>query len=98
MFIESKEIARAFDVLFEACENIKDHDGCDECPLRYMCLEDSEESVIGYADLMSASSWDEFLEYADNVTFSEDDMVAQYADAKRKADLEERMIDDEYRG
>ena len=98
MLKDAREISRAFDLIFEACNNIKDHDACENCPLNCLCLDDPEVSVLDLGDLVSASSWDDFLEYADNVTFSEDDMIAQYADAKRKADIEERMIDDEYRG
>ena len=95
---DAKEIARAFDLIYSACENIKEHDGCDDCPMRYLCLEDPEQSVLEIADLVSASSWDDFLEYADNITFSEDDARAQYEDYARKLDIEERNIDDDYVG
>ena len=87
---DAREISRAFDLIFEACNNIKDHDACEECVLRSLCLDDPEVSVLDLGDLVSASSWDEFLNYADNVTFSKEDLDAQYADWKRKLDAEER--------
>lgn len=95
---DAREISRAFDLIFEACNNIKDHGACGECTLRYICLEDADTTVLDLADLISASTWDEFLNYADNVTFSKEDMDAQYADFMRKYEAEERMIDDEYGG
>lgn len=93
---DAREISQAFDLLSSACENIQDHNACEDCPLHYMCLEDGSESVNEYADLMTTSSWDEFLEYADNAAFSEEDVIAQYADRARKADEEERGIDERY--
>ena len=94
----AKEIARAFELIFEACGNIKDHDACDDCPLHYLCLEDPEVSVIDLGDLISATSWDEFLTCSERAEYSKAKCAAQYADFKRKYDLEERMIDDEYGG
>ena len=91
---DAREIERAFSLIFEACENIKDHEACEECPLRNLCLDDPEVSVLDLGDLVSASSWDEFINYADNVEFSQEDLDAQYADFKRKLDIEERMLDE----
>lgn len=91
---DAREIAKAFDLIFEACNDIKDHDACEECPLRNLCLDDPEVSVLDLGDLVSASSWDEFINYADNVEFSQEDLDAQYADFKRKLDIEERMLDE----
>lgn len=91
---DAREIARAFDLIFEACNNIKDHDACEECTLRHLCLEDPEVSVLDLGDLISASTWDEFINYADNVTFSKEDLDAQYADFMRKYEIEERMLDE----
>ncbi len=90
MLKDAREISKAFDLIFEACNNIKDHDACEECILRNLCLDDPEVSILDLGDLVSASSWEEFLNYADNVTFSKEDLDAQYADFKRKLDAEER--------
>lgn len=90
MLKDAREISKAFDLIFEACNNIKDHDACGECVLKGLCLDDPEVSILDLGDLVSASSWDEFLNYADNVTFSKEDLDAQYADFKRKLDAEER--------
>ena len=95
---DAKEIAKAFDLIYSACDNIKEHDRCDDCPMRYLCLEDPQQSVIEIAGLVSAAAWDDFLEYADNVTFSDEDLEAQHADFERKYEIEERGIDNEYVG
>lgn len=94
---EAKLIAEAFEILAEACYNIKDYEQCNECPMRYMCLEETEESIIDISDLKTASSWQEFLEYSDNAEFSKADRDAQYADFMRKYEKEERLLD-EYDG
>ena len=94
MLKDAREISRACDLIFVACNNIKDHDACENCPLNCLCLDDPEVSVLDLGDLVSASSWDEFIDYADNVEFSKEDLDAQYADFKRKLDIEERMIDE----
>lgn len=93
---DAKEIVKAFDLIGTACGEIKEYDLCEECPLRHMCLED--ESAIEFADLVNASTWDEFLDFADNAEFSKADRDAQYADFMRKYEEEERLIDDEYNG
>lgn len=90
---DARELQKAFDLLYEACLNIQDHGGCENCPISHLCLNNPSQSVMEIAELMSASSWDEFLEYADNVTFSEEDVRAQYADLARKIDIEEREIE-----
>ena len=94
MLKDAKEISRGIDTLFEACENVRDHDGCAECPITFMCLNDPEVCFMDIVDSSSAATWDEFYNYADNVTFSEEDLDAQYADFKRKLDIEERMLDE----
>ena len=91
---DAKEIAKAFDLIGTACNEIKEHDCCEGCPLHHLCLE--EESAIEFADLVNASLWDEFLDYADNAEFSKADRDAQYADFMRKYEEEERLIDDYY--
>lgn len=93
---DAKDIAKAFDLINTACSEIKDYDRCEDCPLRYLCLED--EAAIEFADPVSASTWDEFLNFADNVEFRDADRKAQQADFWRKYEEEERLIDDEYSG
>ena len=95
MVRDTKEIARAFDLIGTACAEIKDHDGCGECPLKYLCIE--EVAAIELTDLVNARTWGEFLTYADKVEFQDEDLDAQYADFMRKYEQEERMID-EYKG
>ena len=93
---DAKEIVKAFDLIGTACAEIKDHDRCEDCPLHSLCLE--EECAMEFADLVNASLWDEFLDFADNVEFKQEDLDAQYADFMRKYEEEERLIDDEYNG
>ena len=76
MLKDAREISSAFDLIFEACNNVKDHDACEGCPLSSLCLDDPEVSVLDLGDLVSASSWDEFLSYADNATFSKADLAS----------------------
>jgi len=61
--------------------------------MRHLCLDDPETSVIDLGDLISTDSWREFLEYSDEVTWSDEDADAQHADFLRKYEAEERMID-----
>ena len=90
---EAKLIEEAFEILADACYNIKDYDQCDDCPMRYMCLDETEESVITMADLKGVSAWREFLEYSHKADFSKADKDAQYADFLRDCEKDERMLD-----
>jgi hypothetical protein len=91
---DAREIAKAFDLIGTACQEIKDHDRCEDCPLRHLCID--EEVCAEFIDLVSASTWDEFIDFANNVEFTDADLDAQNADFLRKFELEERMIDEEY--
>lgn len=93
---DAKEIAKAFDLITTACAEVKDRNRCEDCPLKYMCIE--EVAAVEFADFVSTGTWDEFLAYADNVEFRNEDLDAQHADFMRKYEQEERMIDDEYSG
>lgn len=93
MFKDAKEISRAFSLIFEACNNIKDREACDGCPLSFLCLDDPEVSVLDLGDLMSASSWDEFLQYADNVEFSEEQRRVQYDEFRREMARDDALLD-----
>lgn len=91
---DAKEIAKAFDLIATACAEIKDHNRCEDCPLKYICLE--EETTIEISDFISAGTWDEFLMFADKVEFGDEDLAAQHADFTRKYEEEERLIDEYY--
>ena len=93
MLKDAREISRAFDLIFEACNNIKDHDACEDCPLSFLCLDDPEVSVLDLGDLVSASSWDEFIKYADNVEFSEEQRRVQYEDFRRDMARDDALLD-----
>ena len=89
----AKEISEAFEFVSDVCYSIKEVDGCDECPMMHLCLESGEESVIGIADLVSVSAWQEFIDYEDEAksNFSIANAADNYADWQRKFDIEERM-------
>lgn len=95
---DARETSSMIDLMFEACENIRDHGGCAECPITSLCLNDPEVCFMDIFEYSHAAMWDEFYNYADNVTFSKEDLDAQNADFLRKYEVEERMIDDEYNG
>lgn len=90
---EAKAIFEAFETLAEACENIRDYDQCENCPMKYMCLDDTEESVNTMAELKDASSWEEFLDYSENAEMKKVDRDAAHADFMRKYEAEERLME-----
>lgn len=94
MLKDAREISRSIDLMFEACENIRDHDRCDECPIKYICLQDPEVSFMDIVDSSHDAMWDELLNYADTVAFRKADLDAQNADFMRKLAIEERMLDE----
>ena len=92
---EAHAIVEALNFIYELCDKIQDYDRCDECPLRYMCLDDSETAIVEIYDLISEGSWNDFISYGDNISFRDEDLEAQYADRQRKEDIEGRMIDEQ---
>lgn len=98
MLKDARETSRCIDLMFEACENIRDKDGCAECPLRNMCLNDPAVCFMDIFEDSYPNLWDEFYNYADTVEFPKSELDAQNADFMRKLAIEERMIDDEYIG
>ena len=76
---EAKIIAEAFELLLYACEEIKERDQCDNCPMHSWCIEDTNEPPIEFSNV-SASLWQEFLEYAEDAPRSEAAAKADYYD------------------
>lgn len=93
MLKDAREISRGIDTLFEACENVRDHDGCAECPITFMCLNDPEVCFMDLVDGSTASIWDEFLNYADNVEYSEEQRRVQYAESRREMARDDALLD-----
>ena len=85
-----QNIAKAFDLLGEACENIKDKDRCRDCPMKHMCLDETDNSIVDYADLISVITWQEFIDFADECLPSQElqDDMAMNADYDRYRDDE----------
>lgn len=81
---EVKEICKALDLLFGACQNIQEAGACEQCSLRVNCLECT--SVNDVACDAPLSSFEEFLGLSDDVLnyVSEEDYIADLADRERK--------------
>ena len=91
-----KMIVGALDLLHSACENINGLGGCDRCPLKRNCLEETD--VLTLSEDVTASQFENFLGFSDDVEDYKDeqDWEASYADQARKMEIEERMIDEEW--
>lgn len=90
---EARQIENALASIYEYCTKIRDYDRCDECPRRNYCFDDPDVSITEVFD-MSIHAIDEFIEYADHITFREEDRLSQWADSQRKLSIEEAMIDE----
>lgn len=88
--MDGKEIITALGAVYKACATIMDGDGCDSCPLKYSCID--ETSFAEICDMIPADCFDEMIELAENIDYSSG---ADW-DTIRKADIEERMIDAEW--
>lgn len=94
MFKEAQELSKLIDTVICACENIQDVGACEGCPIYGVCIERSP--FVEVADLISADTWNEFLEYSDGVIavqvamYAEDDL----ADRQRKGERDDRMLED----
>ena len=94
MLRDATEISNAIDLIYEVCEEIRDKDGCSECPIRHICVDAPETSFMDVIESNHARMWDEFIDYADDVEFPKSELDAQYADFRRKLEIEERMLDE----
>ena len=93
------EFGEALDKLYQACDSIRYADECDNCPLEYKCI--AVNTFWTVAREVPFEIFEEMLDYAEDCRDTTDERdieneYALYADAQCKADLEERMIDEEY--
>ena len=88
---EAKTIEEAFEIILYACENIKDYEQCHDCPMRHLCLDDPDTSVLDLGDLISKDSWAEFLEYSENATWDDEALYAQHIDNLRDMKKDEAI-------
>lgn len=72
MTTDARNIEKAFELISLCCENIRENDRCDDCPMHYMCVNDYKDSVVDFADLVSASAWQDFIDYSDECLPSDD--------------------------
>lgn len=87
-------VSKVFDLLADACYIIKENDRCDECPRKHTCLDATDIGVVGLADLISASAWDEFIEFADHCLPSED-LEELMQDAREYDDYRDKQYEKE---
>lgn len=61
----AEKICKAFEDLLDCCQEIKESEKCDGCPMKrdYLCLEDND--VITVADLLHTEIVTELIEYAE---------------------------------
>lgn len=84
-----REIVNGMEKAYLLCQTISDGSGCDRCPLRSSCLE--ETPYLEVADNIAIGTWEEFTEFADDVAnyISDEDMRAHFDDMARKAERDE---------
>lgn len=93
MLKDARETSRCIDLMFESCENIRDHEGCADCPLRNMCLDDPEVSFMDIFENSYPSLWDEYYNYADHVEFSETERRVQWDEFRREMARDDALLD-----
>ena len=82
--------------MYEACDVITEAGGCNRCPLKNCCLDDSSFRTV--CEEATVKQIDDFLGFSDDIEEhnNEDDMFSYYADTKRKADIEDASIWERY--
>ncbi|MBQ1295095.1 MAG: hypothetical protein IIY21_13720 [Clostridiales bacterium] len=71
----------ALEDIYEACASIQDAGGCDKCPIKHNCLDDT--SVAEFANFCTRGSLEEFMGFAED--------VENYANEQDMADYHEWM-------
>ena len=93
MLRDARETSRCIDLMFESCENIRDHEGCAECPLKSLCLNDPEVSFMDIFEGSSPNLWDEYYAYADSVEYSREQQRVQYEEFRREMARDDALLD-----
>lgn len=93
---DAQWILNALDLAADTCQTIQENGGCDRCPLYTTCLDENNFLDVAYA--FNVDHWRDFLGFADDINgyISNEDAEALYWDDRRKMEIEERMIDEEY--
>lgn len=83
--MDSNAMAKAFmdalESVFDGCTGIRDAGGCDRCPIRHKCIDDT--SVSEFADTTTKGSIIEFFDFAKD--------VEEYANAQDRMDYLEEL-------
>lgn len=76
------------EVIYDACTYIQEAGGCDRCPIRNNCIDDT--SVAEFADFVTKGSLTEMLDLADDIENygNEQDMADYYAELKAQTERE----------
>lgn len=55
----------ALGTIYDACGYIKDNGGCDACPIKHNCIDETD--VTEFANFVTKGSLKEFLDFSDDV-------------------------------
>lgn len=78
---QTKAFMDALESLFNRCTDIKEASGCDRCPIRHNCIDDT--TVSCFANFATKGSIIEFYDFAKD--------VEEYANAQDRADYLEEL-------
>lgn len=76
--------------VYDACEYIHDMGGCDKCPIKHNCLD--ETTVTEFANFCTKGTVKEMLDFADDVekyVTTDEDYIYDLADRQRKLERDE---------
>lgn len=75
--------------VYDACGYIHEMGGCDKCPIKHNCLD--ETTVTEFANFCTKGAVKEMLDFADDVEnyISEEDYIYDLADRQRKGERDE---------
>lgn len=76
--------------VYDACGYIHDMGGCDKCPIKHNCLD--ETTVTEFANFCTKGTVKEMLDFADDVekyVTADEDYIYDLADRQRKGERDE---------
>ena len=74
---DAMKFINLLEVIYEACGSIQDAGGCDKCPIKHNCLDDT--SVAEFANFCTRGSLSDFLDFAGDVeNYSNEQEMADY--------------------
>ena len=74
---DAMKFINLLEVIYEACGSIQDAGGCDVCPIKHNCLNDT--AVADFANFCTKGSLKEFLGFAEDVeNYASEQEMADY--------------------